>query len=320
MSDGKIKVLYIAGFGRSGSTMLDNLLGQVDGFFSVGELCYMWDQDLAAHGLCGCGAPLRECEVWGAVLGKGRIDRIDAREMTRLEKTGTRIRHLPLMLVPRGRKLLASRLSSYTDNLKKLYREIRDTTGARVIVDSSKSPSYGYTLGTIPEIDLYVVHLVRDPRAVAYSWLRKKLQPDRGDYEYMDQHTPVKSSLAWAVWNAAIETLWRRSPQRYSMLRYEDFVAQPRQALMGILQMVGEENAGLPFLTERGIELGVSHTVAGNPNRFKTGTVKLRLDDEWRSRMRFRDRALVTVLTLPVLIRHGYQVAPARRVARVNPE
>ena len=306
--DRKIKVLYIAGFGRSGSTILDNLLGQVDGFFSAGELCYMWDQDLAENGLCGCGHPLKECEVWGKVLADDGVAGIDAREMARLERGGVRTRHLPLALLPRGRKVLASRLAGYAANLGEVYRAIQRTTGARVIVDSSKNPLYGRVLGTIPSIDLYVVHLVRDPRAAAYSWSRKKLQPDRGELGYMDQHAPAKSSLLWTLWNAASGAFWRRVPGRYLALRYEDFVADPSEALTRALKLVGEGGADLPFVSGSAVELGVSHTVAGNPNRFTTGKIELRLDDEWKGRMRLRDRALVTLLTLPLLKRYGYPV------------
>ncbi len=305
----KIKVLYIAGFGRSGSTILDNLLGQVDGFFSAGELCYIWDHHLAEEGLCGCGYPLKECAVWGKVLAEDDVAGINAREMSRLERGGVRTRHLPLALLPRGRKLLASRLAEYAENLEKTYRTVGRMTGARVIVDSSKNPLYGRVLDTIPSIDFYVVHLVRDPRAAAYSWLRKKLQPDRGEGGYMDRPSPVKSSVMWTVWNAAATVFWGRSPDRYLALRYEDLVVDPRAALGRILRMVGEMDRDLPFVDGYEVELEVSHTVAGNPNRFKTGKVKLRLDDEWKGRMRLRDRLVVTLLTLPGLLRYGYPAA-----------
>ena len=49
MSDGAgnpTTVLYVAGAGRSGSTLLDNLLGQIPGFFSAGELRYVWERGL----------------------------------------------------------------------------------------------------------------------------------------------------------------------------------------------------------------------------------------------------------------------------------
>jgi len=308
----KIKVLYIAGWGRSGSTILDNLLGQVDGFFSAGELCYLWEHDLFEGGLCGCGAPLGSCEVWGRVLADADVGRIDAREMARLEDKGLRTRHLPLMLIPHAGKLLASRLEGYLENLARLYSTIARVTGARVIVDSSKSPAYGRVLGMAPTVDLYVVHLVRDPRASAYSWLKKKRQPDRGEFGLMDRHAPAKSSLMWDAWNGAAEAFWRRYPKRYVKLRYEDLVADPRGSLTRVLGLVGEADARLPFVNGREVELRVSHTVAGNPNRFQAGTVKLRPDDEWKSGLRLRDRALVTALTLPGLIHHGY-LAPRRR-------
>lgn len=309
MREDKVKVLYIAGWGRSGSTMLDNLLGQVDGLFSAGELCYTWAHDLAENGLCGCGATPKECEVWGPVFAAESVAGIDAREMARLEWENLRTRHLPLMLDRRGGKLLASRLSGYLSNLERFYRETRRVTGARVVVDSSKSPSYGWALGMASGIDLYVVHLVRDPRATAYSWLKKKLQPDRGEAGYMDQHPPAKSSLLWTVWNASAAAFWRRSPGRYLPLRYEDLVADPGAALLRILEMVGEGDRDLPFVRGREVDLRVSHTIAGNPNRFRTGTMELRLDDEWKRGMGLRDRALVTLLTLPLLARYGYPVS-----------
>jgi len=74
-----------------------------------------------------------------------------------------------------------------------------------------------------------------------------------------------------------------------------------------------EDTPRLPFVGERGVRFGVSHTVSGNPNRFRTGLVRLRPDDEWAFRMGARDKTLVTLLTLPLLARYGYPV-----VARVG--
>lgn len=72
--------------------------------------------------------------------------------------------------------------------------------------------------------------------------------------------------------------------------------------------MLHEDARRLPFMGERGVELGASHTVSGNPNRFQTGMVRLRPDDEWVSRIRLRDRTLVTLLTFPLLARYGYPI------------
>jgi hypothetical protein len=309
----RIKVLYVAGWGRSGSTILTNILGQVDGFVSVGEVNFLWQHGLIENRLCGCGAPFRECEEWTEILDRafGGADSVDPHRMVRLQNAGVRTRHVPLMLTPWGRRRLESRLGGYLGTLGRLYGAVRDVTGSSVIVDSSKFPSYGYVLGMAPGVELYVLHLVRDPRAVAYSWLKRKVQPVTGGGEgYMHRYDASRSSVMWEAWNLSAELLWWRSP-RYVRLRYEDFVRAPRETVGWILGMLGEGDRRLPFVSEREAELGLSHTISGNPNRFDTGTVELRPDREWASKMRRRDRALVTLLTLPLLARYGYPVGGA---------
>lgn len=314
MNEEKIKVLYVAGSGRSGSTVLGNLLGEIYGFFSAGELCYLWAR-LMRGGACSCGASFPECEVWGPVLEEafGSAQGVDVRAMHRVQRMSTRPRHIPLMLAPQGRRRLESVWErGYAKNLERIYRAMRSVTGDSVIVDSSKLPLYGYVLEGMPRVDLYVVHLVRDPRAVAYSWSRKKKsRPLTESLTFMPQHHPAQSSLEWDLCNAATEALWCRSPERYMRLRYEEFVARPRESVERILQLVGEESASLPFVGDREVRLGPNHNVGGNPSRFETGTVELRPDREWTFQMRPRARATVTSLTLPLLGRYGYPRSPA---------
>jgi Sulfotransferase family len=305
-----VKVLYVAGLGRSGSTILANALGQVEGFFSGGELNFIWKHTLIENRLCGCGRPARECPFWGPVFEEefGGQSEALAREMMRLQYSGARTRHIPMMLTEGGRRKIRGRLGEFLDNTERLYAAIQSVAGSRVIVDTSKEPAYGYALGMVPGIDLRVLHLVRDPRAAAYSWAKKKRQPDSTDREFMHRKTPTQSAVLWDAWNAAIEALWRRMPARYLRLRYEDFIADPRRGFEEILNLTGEDDAELPLVGERDVKLGISHTVSGNPNRFDTGTVKLRQDRAWQEQMKSRDRALVTALTLPLLARYHYSV------------
>ena len=310
MDSGPVKVLYVVGLGRSGSTILSNSLGQIPNFFSGGELNFIWRHNVIENRLCGCGRPFRECPVWSKVMDEafGGMDGVDPREMMRLQNSGTRTRHIPLMLTKRGRRSLAERLQKFLINYGRLYEAIGTVTGSRVIVDSSKEPAHGFAMGMVPSVDFYVLHLIRDPRAAAYSWSKKKPQPDTDTREHMVRFSPAKSSALWVSWNASAEALWRRAPQRYLRLRYEDFVADPRKSFEEILDLVGERVAEPPLVGEREVKLGVSHTVSGNPNRFETGAVELRTDREWVSKMNPRDKALVTALTLPLLTHYRYHV------------
>jgi hypothetical protein len=303
-----VKVLYVVGLGRSGSTILSNSLGQIPGFFSGGELNFIWRHNVIENRLCGCGRPFRECPVWSKVMDEafGGMDAVDPREMMRLQNSGTRTRHIPSMLTEGGRRSLAGRLEKLLISYGRLYEAIGTVTGSRVVVDSSKEPAHGFAMGMVPGVDFYVLHLIRDPRAAAYSWSKKKPQPDTDTREHMVRFSPTKSSALWDSWNASAEALWRRTPQRYLRLRYEDFVSGPRESFGKILALVGEEDAEPPLVGEREVKLGVSHTVSGNPNRFDTGAVELRTDREWISRMNPRDKALVTALTFPLLKHYGY--------------
>ena len=307
---GPVKVLYVAGLGRSGSTILANTLGQVEGFFSGGELNFIWKHALIENRLCGCGKPSQECEFWGPVFDGefGSQSEALAREMMRLQHAGARTRHIPLMLTEGGRRKIRGRLGQFLANTGRLYKAVQAMSGSRLIVDTSKEPAYGYALSMVPGVDLRVLHLVRDPRAAAYSWTKKKHQPDSEQREFMHQKTPAQSAVLWDAWNAAIEVLWRQMPTKYLRLRYEDFVADPRRSFEEILKLTGEEDAELPLVGERDVKLGISHTVSGNPNRFDTGTVELRQDRAWQKEMKPRDRALVTALTLPLLTRYRYSV------------
>jgi hypothetical protein len=85
-SSRRVTVLYLAGWGRSGTTVLDNVLGQTTGMFSAGELHEIWQHGLAEHRLCGCNTPLTRCDVWKRVFDEsyGGFDRVDVGKMSEL--------------------------------------------------------------------------------------------------------------------------------------------------------------------------------------------------------------------------------------------
>jgi len=308
-----VKVLYIAGCGRSGSTILDNILGQIDGFVSVGEIRYLWQRGIIDDRLCGCGERFSTCPFWTRVMPRaGSVGSVEAERVVGLLARGTRARHVPWLLRSRKRPdRLRERLSELPEILSRLYGAVATESGARVIVDSSKLPTYGELLRHVAGVDLRVVHLVRDPRATAYSWSRAKPLP-AGDGSVMQRQTPLKSAALWSTWNAAAEGFWHAGP-RSLRIRYEDFIAEPRPVIERIVALVGEPPTELPFIGPTEVTLGTTHGVAGNPSRFTTGTVPLTLDDAWRDAMRPGDRRLVTAITAPLAYRYRYLAAAGRR-------
>jgi hypothetical protein len=156
-------------------------------------------------------------------------------------------------------------------------------------------------------VDLFVVHLVRDPRATAFSWSRKKAAPDRKDGS-MQRQSASKSAALWAVWNWTAKKLFSPDATRYMLVRYEDLLASPKAVVGRIAAFVGEEDSDLPFIDDRTVALAPTHSVAGNPSRFQTGSVQMKIDDAWRSNMRRSRRAVVTTITWPLLRSFGYAI------------
>jgi hypothetical protein len=305
MNEKKIKVLFIAGNGRSGSTILHNVLGQIDGFCALGELREIWLRGAIKNWWCGCGTAFHDCDFWQEVLtdAYGAPDAVDVQKM--YEQTESlRIPHLPLTFLPGWRKKKIERLRPYLDQLTKLYQAIQATTNSRVIIDSSKNPSYGYLLRFIPEIDFYVLHYMRDSLPVSYSWSKKKeFQPGI----YMVQKKPSSSAMQWNARNVTAEIFLRSRPEKFMRLRYEDFIEYPQTAVSAILSMLGEADVSLPFSASHTVELNkVNHSVFGNAVRFQNGPVTLRMDNRWRSQMARKDKLAVSALTWPLRLRYGY--------------
>jgi hypothetical protein len=309
LTEEKVKVLYIAGETRSGSTILGNILGQLEDYIYVGELLNIWRYFLIENRACTCGKPSKECEIWGPVLEQafGEQDGKFPHDMEYHRLHSNLNRYLPYYIFPPLEERLITQRKPYLDNLGRMYRAIQAETGSELIIDSSKRPTYGRLLELLPNVDFYVVHLIRDPRAVAYSWHRKIMQTDGSQYmASMQQYKTYRTAIRWDIMNAATELFWKNKSGRYLLLRYEDMLFEPQRSIRKILNMLGDDNKILPFVDEKTVNLSVNHLVWGNPNRHRVGLVDLKLDDEWIHSLRRIDKLTVNLLTLPLLNRYQY--------------
>jgi hypothetical protein len=301
-----VRVLYIAGWQRNGSTLFANLLGELPGYFHAGELYYLWDYVWHDNTLCGCGRRFHQCPLWSEIVATAYPTGVDADWMYDQAVGTVKTRRMPGLAVPPARRRRFEQVAEYRRHLDRLYRAIEGTTGASVIVDSSKWPSYGAVLDASPAIDLSVIHLVRDPRAAAYSWLRKKRLLDRPGRHVEMYLSPMQSSARWLAWNLAAEAYWRRRADDYVLLRYEDVVADPQAQLQQALERLDLPTGRLPLIGGDRAQLGPNHTVSGNPDRLNSGLTVIKPDDAWRASLARRHRVAVGAVTAPLLWRYGY--------------
>jgi Sulfotransferase domain len=310
---GSVRLLYIGGSGRSGSTLLERLLGQLEGFCSVGEVVHLWRRGVVGNEQCGCGVSFAECGFWQDVgtLAFGGWKALDSRRVLSLERAVSRHRFIPLMITAPEWSLYGRRRASYRDLLRRLYRAIHRAAEGRIVVDSSKNVPHAFALSGTPDVHLHLLHIVRDSRGVAHSWTKRVVRPEvTGTTAYMPTYTPSRAAADWMVDNLLFRLVGSQGLP-YHLVRYEDLVRRPRQVIHGILEFLGYRPAAeeLNFLEPSHAVLGTTHSVAGNPMRFHHGRIRLASDEEWRLRMDVEDRLVVTAITWPLLARYGYGIA-----------
>ena len=303
-----VDVLYVGGYGRSGSTVISRVLGASRDCVDVGELTHIWQRSFAQDEPCGCGQPFSRCPFWTEVVRAafGGPDASRLEGIRALRRAVDRQKFIPLMARRGLSDAYDARADEYGETLLALYRAIRRVSGRRVVVDSSKQGSYGFLLRRTAGIAPRYLHLVRDSRAVAFSWQRQKSQrPDGAEYLAMDRYSPLLSAHRWNVYNLAFEGI-RSAGATYMRCRYEDFVADPAGVTRSICTFAGIAYPDQLRLEEKVVDLPVSHTVSGNPMRFDRGATTIRADEEWRTGLRRRDRVVVGAATSPLLWRYGY--------------
>ena len=308
MDTAPIRVLYIAGASRSGSTLLDRIIGAIPGAVSLGEVHHIWRRGFQQSDRCGCGNTFANCPFWDEVRRRAAADgELDADRLLELQRRVVRNRVLPRVLLPAlASESFTRACGEYADALVRLYRAVAATSGATVVIDSSKRAAHGMLLAARPDINLSVVHLVRDSRAVAFSSARSKVKTDSHDpLQMMAQLTATESAKAWNQQNILTEVLCYRASS-FVRVRYEDLVRQPAETVSKIVRLADTEPIEPGNFESGSVRLPLAHTVSGNPMRLQSGRVALKIDDEWRTAMHPSDRNSVTRRTFILLRRYGY--------------
>lgn len=303
-------VVYIAGSGRSGSTLLERALGEIPGFVNVGELIDLYRRT-AAHGeRCGCGQSFAACPFWSRVGDRafGGWAEQKLTEVHQLQGKVARQRRMPrLLAMPLAGHRFRADVAAYGASYASLYGAIAAEAGAACVVDASKWPVQALALARAG-LDVRVVHLVRDVRGVAHSLGKRGVSRPHAvaRADTMTHLSPAEAAARWvAVQGQAGLLRWCGLP--VTRMRYEEFVRRPGQAVAAALAGIGlpAPPEHLAHIGDGRVVLGTSHGLSGNPSRFRDGEITLRADETWRASMSRRDRLIVTAIGLPLMLRYG---------------
>lgn len=294
---------YILSSGHSGSTVIGMMLGAHPSIATVGELKNVplsFRNDQA----CSCGNSMRSCPFWRQVAAQLQTRNLDpATETFRTHVNGCKTlverivvgqirgrmweasRAGALRLWPAARRHLNHTLTCNTA----VINIIMKMTGRNVFLDTSKDASRLRYLAQSGQFRISVLHLIRDGRAVAYSLIRKGVDPREAACEWVHEHEQAERLQKMEICS-----------RRWMQIRYEEFCADPDAALASMCDFVGvsREHRVLDFRSW-------DNHVVGNRLRLETGK-QISLDEKWRSELLGDSLEIVESVTGDMNRRYGY--------------
>jgi hypothetical protein len=304
----RIRYVCMPGSPFTGSTLLGALLNEHPRCASIGAATGLISRtDLSTY-RCSCGSLFRECEFWTHLASRTR----DLGYPVDVFKTGfwnTHLRLSPHRLLNAGlvRSLRWDPLNDLRDTVVRqvpaarraitkagwhtwsLATAVLERTGKSVFVDTARDHQRPKFLATHPQLDVRVIHLIRDPRGNSASIMK---------------HAGVDAASAarqWRHYNVEADRVKRYLPRgSWLSLHYEELCADPGEVLDRIADFVGVERAR----TQPGPRDPERHLI-GNAMRLRALS-EIREDRSWQTRLSSADLEAIARIAGPTSRRLGF--------------
>ena len=305
-SNRNFSILYIMGYGRSGSTVLETIISKLDSMVASGELEYFLERGIDKNECCTCGKEIIHCPFWANIS----LEYLSTIKIAGLENKSVRnIKRKQERLLTAWKRLIfggGDVGQDYCMTESALIRNI--ISDDQILLDSSKSPGRALAL-MLCGFDVKVIHLFRDSRAVAYSWQRKRVYSEFGKKKNsMPIYPSFLTSIYWIVYNITASFVIARYFRNKSIRWEYDSIADTPERFISDLEKLIGRNAGdlLPMLQGEKEFSTMKHSVAGNPVRFAKKQT-FQADREWVFSMNKFTKFIVTLITGSLLILYRWR-------------
>lgn len=256
-------IVYIAGYGRSGSTILDIILGDKEKFFSAGELAYLFEEWGNQKRKCSCGSRYENCPVWGAVSTSINYSLETAGKIVREVEERKSVVDIFRNYAPGDKELINDYI-----NIQTSLFDILSAHGARYIVDSSKTAKNAYwrpvTLQLLAGFDVKVIHLYRP----LIDTLKSILKGSNWGYEgYVKNKKTrlLRSIIGWTIANIGARKIRKYlGKENCLFVHYKKMRKNPSITFNRLGEFLGEDFSEIVQKVIRGESFEVAHNVGGN--------------------------------------------------------
>jgi hypothetical protein len=303
------------------------LLGAQSGACTAGELKATSMGDPESY-RCSCRELITECAFWKEVAGEMAVRGQPNFDITNAgtNHLATNSRYADRLLAPlhRGPLLECVRDSALSVSARwrrhlrhanarnlALIESLLAVTEAGLVVDSSKLALRAKYLRQIRGLEIKVVRVIRDGRAVSLTYMDDWNFADAADPKLRSggagvRKAPPRRSMAeaaheWKRSNEAADCLTAMLPKtQWTEVRYEELCAAPEATLHRLVEFVGLDPDKL-ILDFRARE----QHVIGNGMRMDS-TSEIRLDERWREHLTAEDLAVFDRVAGDLNRKYGY--------------
>ena len=262
------KLVYIGGYGHSGSTLIEYLMTGCRDVIACGEVAGARGETAKTR-MCSCGR-------------RGGVPSVE-----RIFQSSLRSRSLAL------RKFGAGPPPA---NLERTCRH------GRLVENGLEHAAAPFRFGRKLGQDSVLVHMVRDPRGVCWSLIKRNERVRKPANDILTLHLDCPGRC---FANLACELFSWIYPNQYQRVRYEDLVRSAHRVLTELVQEL------LPEREWRFEHIGTSdnrHQLFGNRMRLQLlSPVDIREDDAWRTSMPTRLQWFIRNLCWPLCDRYDYR-------------
>jgi hypothetical protein len=256
---------------------LASILNEVEGYTSAGGLRWLWKRGVAEQRPCACGEVPEQCPVWSKVIAESLTSQ-DALQWQRSLQEIIQSQHEVASLRNRLHVLRSATSQPKWEALRHVRavtgsacQALANVTDAHVLIDTPKRPQDAAVVSGLESVEHFVLRVIRDPRAVAFSWRRANTFSVGGATRRMATMSLPSTVRRWIVNCLGAELLRRQLPAyRCLQRRYEDFSRDPRKAIDEILALLGEDSR-TPFRSADTVVLHPNHIVARQPEPLSSG-------------------------------------------------
>ena len=284
----KYDIIYIMGGGRSGSTLFSLLLGMHSNIISVGEI-KSWGK------YKGCPRDInidkRSKKLWEMVKKEYEIQIDEKIAFKKIEKIVQKYESKKEFLrkIFKGKK--TTEYDYYMEHLINLYCSIHNATSKKIIVDSSKNLSRALHLLKCNELNVKIIHLIRDPRGVVWSFMKKNVE--------QKAKRPLKAIWDYICINLICYILRLIYKEKIIKIVYEDLVYAQTKTLYKLSKFIKINFCELDDIIKKNDDISVKYLIDGNRIR-KNRTIKIKIDDEWKYKLAFKYKKIAALFGKPI--------------------